>query len=129
MTVSDEDVVTAISRINELTRDQMIKWHPSEKIRLGDSIGYGYQAAYDGRMLRIVEYSPPRVRGFFQGTSSHDRLPGATARKEVALEIVDEDGQTLFEFPKVQGVIDLFDTVKLQLLDVEGFIKSLAARG
>lgn len=125
MTVSNADFVTAIAKLNELTRQRLMKWQSTQPIRLADSVGSAYETAYQGRRLRIVEYTPPRVRGFFQSPHSQERVYGAAPPKDVVLEIVDDQGQIIFEFPKVQGITDLFDTIKLQLSDVEDFIKSL----
>jgi hypothetical protein len=125
MTVSSDEFVSAIAKLNDLTRRRLIKWERLQPIKLADSIGLAYDAVYDGRRLRIVEYTPPRVRGFFQSAFSADRAYGATPSRDVALEIIDDQGQLVFEFPKVQGTVDLFETVTLQNADIESFIRSL----
>lgn len=126
MTISDEDFVTAIAKLNDLTRSGQIRWQRVEDIRLANSVGVAYTAKHEGRNIRIVEYSPPRARGFFTDALSREQLAGVVPAKEIILEITDDQGHTLFEFPKVQGIADLFDTVRFQLTDVEGFIRSLA---
>jgi hypothetical protein len=127
MSLSSEDFVNAIAKLNDLTRRGLIKWGRAQPVQLAETIGTAYEAAHEGRRLRLVEYSPPRVRGFFQGRSAREFVHGATREHELVLEIVDDEGGPVFEFPKVQGISDLLDTVRSKLTDVEGFIRSLAS--
>ncbi|HVH78183.1 MAG TPA: hypothetical protein VM782_02235 [Stellaceae bacterium] len=125
MTLGKDEVVAAIAKLNDLTRQRIVSWRVTDPLRLGPSFGAGYQADYEGRRLRIIEYKPPRVQGSFIGMTSVNAALGLPPQPDRVLEIVDEDGIPLFEFPKVQGVSDLFESVRAQQADVEGLIKSL----
>jgi hypothetical protein len=127
MTLSKEDFVSAVTKLNDLTRRGLIKWRRAQPVRLAGSVGTAYETEHNGQRLRLVAYSPPRVRGFYQSSSSNERLYGAAEPTEFVVEIVDNEGIPIYEFPKVQGIADLFDTVRYQLADIEEFIKSLVS--
>jgi hypothetical protein len=127
MTLTTEDFVNAVAKLNDLTRHGLIKWHRIPPVGLAGSIGTAYETKQNGQKLRLVEYSPPRVRGSFQSPLSNERVRGALEPREVVVEIVDDQGIPIYEFPKVQGITDLFDTVRYQIAGIEEFIKSLAS--
>src|ERR1700722_20321932 len=120
MTVSRDEVVAAIAKLNDLTRQRIVFWQTIEPVRLGQSVGKGYETNYEGRKLRIIEYRPPRVQGYYTAQVSIQAALGVPGPPDRVLEMVGEDGILLFEFPKVQGVSDLFESARAQTADVEG---------
>jgi hypothetical protein len=131
MSVGKDDFVSAIANLNDLTRRRIVLWHPTDPVRLAQSLGTGYETEYEGRKLRLVEYNPPRVQGHFLGqiaaTAAIASKLGAPPQADRVLEIIEDGGMPLFEFPKIQGITDLMDTVRAQQVDVEGLVRSLMA--
>jgi hypothetical protein len=122
MSVSKEDLVDAIAKLNDLTRRKAIVW--SAPIEQDEPWGpTSYIAPYEGRTLRITEYDNRRARVRYDHPSS----PHTPARYK--LEIVDAGGVPVYEFPNVQGISELFASIRAQQsdVDVEGLIRSLIA--
>lgn len=130
MTLTQDDFVSAVVRLNDLTRRQVIKWTPCSPPAQSTS-GPGsapdlskiltasiwrskvsFETTYDGRVLRITQYESP--------------TSGLSGSYKYSLDLKDPDGNISFEFPTVAGISDLFRSVQTQLLDIEGFVKRLA---
>jgi hypothetical protein len=115
--------VNAVTKLNELTRQQEIKWRqcapPAEPSRRVSSFFQtlepqrSYETEHDGRRLRITQYHGESAFG-----SGIDRY---------VLEVMDPDGDVTFEFPEVAGTEDLFSSIRRQKIDIESFIKRLAS--
>jgi hypothetical protein len=123
MSVSKEDLVDAISKLNDLTRRKAIVWASTGEREGSAPNQLSYSAPYEGRTLRITECDNRRARILY----THPSSPHAPALYK--LEIVDVEGNSLYEFPNVQGVSELFASVRAQQsdVDVEGLIRSLIA--
>jgi len=133
MALTQDDFVGAVAKINDLTRRQMIKWKPCTPPNR-TSAGQGlfafsavstaasldatasFEALHDGRVLRITEYE-----GAGGLLSLGDRV------HKYALDVRDQHGNAVFEFPDVAGISDLFKSIQTQELDIEGFIKKLVS--
>jgi hypothetical protein len=129
MALSQDDFVSAVARLNDLTRRQVIKWlpcsppmqRPPATIRSAVEAvtasqwqpKVSFETIYDNRILRITQYES------VMSLSSSGPF-------RYTLDVRDEDGNTVFEFPAVEGISDLFRSVQTQGLDIEGFIKKLA---
>jgi hypothetical protein len=107
MTVSSSDLVTAVSKLNDLTRRKLVSWTAADRS--------AYYAPYEGRTFRITELGP----------SPADRRYDKNSKPRYKLEILDERNIPIFEFPEVQGISDLFASVRARAGDVEGLIRSL----
>jgi hypothetical protein len=126
MALTQNDFVEAVTKLNDLTRQQIIRWHPCNPPYTARDQGLlgmissqnekisSFEAIHDGRIIRITEYANP-------GTL----LTGLTRR--YLLDIRTENGGMGFEFPNVEGLSDLFQSVQAQRLDIEGFIRNLVA--
>ena len=125
MALTQDDFVGAVTKLNELTRQQVIKWLPCNfpskaPVTKNAFVGpyeakYSYETAYEDRILRITEYVAPGVA-----------LIGNVSHKYV-LDLRDQDGNVVFEFPDVAGIADLFWSVQTGKVDIEGFIRKLVA--
>jgi hypothetical protein len=128
MTLTQDDFVGAVARLNDLTRRQVIKWSLSSPPAREPDAGplasaaemlrasrpkIAYEARYDERILRVTQYE----------STINPLGPGYT----YTLDVRDELGNVTFEFPNVEGIRDLFRSVQTQKLDIEGFIKKLVA--
>jgi hypothetical protein len=115
--ITKEDLVAAIAKLNDLTRRKVVVWTPTAQE--GGS-ARSFSTTYDGRRLRISELI----------LSPADRRYGRVKTGRCILEILDETGNPAYQFPDVQGIADLFASVRAQQsdVDVEGLIKSLLAQ-
>jgi hypothetical protein len=125
MTVTKDDLVRAIHNLNNLTREGRMRWlecDPPSSISgpnaltagFGPGIQTAFCAQYQEKTLRIIE----RASGPLSSLLGTPRY--------YTLEIVDNDGAVLYKFPDVQGIADLYESVKFKINDVEDIIKSLA---
>jgi hypothetical protein len=115
MTVSNADLVTAVAKLNDMTRRKEVNWTSARGINEKNrSIIASYCAPYEGRTFRITELRPLPKDELY-----HD------AKNRYRLEILDEQNLPIFEFPNIQGISDLFDSVRIRHADVEGLIRSL----
>jgi hypothetical protein len=135
MALTQEDFVSAVTRLNDLTRRQVINWSPTsppvqrsdagplaaaaEMLRGAKKPKIAYEAVYDKRILRITQYESTTnfLNSLIHGPYTY------------ILDVRDEHGNVTFEFPNVEGISDLFGSVQTQRLDIEGFIKKLVAAG
>jgi hypothetical protein len=120
MSVSDAELVEAVSTLNDKTRRKELRWSAQPTGR--DVSQSGYTAPYPGfpnRMLHITKYDQRRTRVPY----THPR--GPQTRSPYNLEITDEEGRPIYVFPEVQGIADLFDSVTAQFGNVDNLIKSL----
>jgi len=128
MALTQEDFVGAVAKLNDLTRRQVIKWSPCDPPRravtgaiglalsgLSDEVAQAFEAFHEGRIVRVSRYAG-------QGGGILGLKPD-----RYILDVRDEDGNAMFEFPGVAGISDLFQSVRTQRLDIEGFIKKLVA--
>jgi hypothetical protein len=121
MTVNQDDIVSAIAKLNDLTRRKELTWLPIDPETRRQIQGRGlvkssYVTQYDDRRLRLSECTIVRP------SWSRD---DATRDTNYVLEILDDFGDPIYEFPEVQGISDLLASVKGQLANVEGLIRSL----
>src|SRR4051794_490549 len=106
MALTQNDFVNAVTKLNELTRQQVIKWRqcapPTKLPRRVSNVFQtfepqrSYETEHDGRRLRITQYHDEGMLG-----SGVDRY---------VLEVMDLDGDVTFEFPEVAGIEDLFSS-------------------
>jgi hypothetical protein len=122
MTISDADLVDAISNLNNKTRRKDLIWSPLRRSADPENSELSYTTPHPGfpeRTLRITRYEHQRARIPYV----HPRGPQTPSRYK--LEIVDEQDRPIYVFPEVQGIADLFDSVTAQFGNVEDLIKSL----
>jgi hypothetical protein len=121
MTVSNAELVSAVAKLNDLTRRKLITWSPVETGGGGDArfAVSSYCAPYEGSTLRITEYDNKRARILYNHPSSPHKPP------QYRLEILDDRGNAIFVFPDIQGIGDLFDSIRARTGNVEEIIRSL----
>jgi len=98
MTTESEKLIEAIVRLIKGTQEGEITW-VVEKQRPRME----YETNYKGRRLRLYE-------------SAHD-LPD--------LEIIDDNGFTLWTFPRVSGLDDLLSSVRYETTGVKNFLDEI----
>ena len=130
MTLSRVNLVQAVANLNNMTRERQIKWHvceptPAGMIPMAEALrqSYSYCAPYQGKTLRITERRTTSLLAEQIGRFSPDSEP--SAQSAYSLEIIDDKRQVLYQFPTVQGIADLMQSVRFQLSDVDQVINSL----
>jgi len=83
---------------------------------------FSYCAPYQGKILRVTEHRPNLLT-----PQEEKRTPDVeiSPQNSYTLDIADEKGDVLYQFPIVQGIADLFQTVRIQMADVDEVINSL----
>ncbi len=122
MTVSKDDLVKAVYNLNELTRDQKIKWKecsPSAAERVPREI-------LSNTLILSMSYCVEYGNGIFRITETQWVRSAENIHQNYFLEIIDKSQNVLYKFPDVQGIADLYQSVRFQMADVEDIIKSLA---
>src|SRR5438105_4826033 len=112
MTVTQEDLVKAVHNLNTLTRDRTIKWDECDSpiartnmLLAITTVQKSYCSSYHGKTLRLTEISSA-------APSLENALGARASRRQYSLEILDNDGTVIYKFPDVQGIADLFQSVK-----------------
>lgn len=121
MTVSSAELVSAVAKLNDLTRRKLITWSPVE-MGGGEDEQFAvssYCAPYEGSTIRITEYVNQRARRIY----NHPRSPHTPAQYK--LEILDDRGNAIFVFPSIQGISDLFASIVTRTGNAEQIIRSL----
>jgi hypothetical protein len=112
--LTKDDLVSAVQSLNTLTRNGNLSWQtceagPNYMLTLLSN-SKSFCVAYEGRILRITS-------------------AGSKDQVSYRLEILDkEGGNTLYQFPSIQGIADLYFTVEITLANVENIIRSLAGK-
>lgn len=126
-----DKLVEAVAKLIRLTQDGTIRWSSAEppEYLLGDSEDYVetvFTASHDNRNLRLYNrIYKADVIPLLQTISS----PSSLWKSEVNLEIVDSSYNPIWTFPRVTPLIDLLDSVRYQVADVNDFIEGLLKGG
>ena len=131
-----EDIyLTAISKIISLTRDDKLIWKaipPSEVPKKSDSdiIESAYITKYKNKLLRIYKrrYKGKTMAGQLNVLLNPTNL--STDWRwyyEIILDLPDEEGNSLWEFPKEEILEDLLRTIKFKTSGADQLIKELLA--
>ena len=113
MTVSSAELVAAVAKMNDLTRRKLIIWSPVEIS--GGLVTASYCAPYENSTIRITELR----------LSPADRRYDRNKKNSYKLEILDDRGNAIFLFPDIQGISDLFASVRARTGNAEEIIRSL----
>lgn len=117
MTVSSAELVAAVAKLNDLTRRKSITWSPADTAE--GLATASYCAPYENSTIRITEYDDQRRRAFYDHPRSAHKAP------LYRLEILDDRGNAIFVFPDIQGISDLFASVRARAGNAEEVIRAL----
>lgn len=121
MTVSSTDLVSAVAKLNDLTRRKLIAWSPTRS-SVGDLVvADSYCAPYEGSTIKIAALGNTRA----QIRYNHPRSQQQRESPQYRLEILDDQDNSIFVFPAVQGIGDLFSSVRARTSNAEEIIRSL----
>lgn len=113
MKPSAQKWVSALSKINKLTQDGVLRWaiqSPPSLMREGtdSKIDLVYVVTFKETNLRLYE-----VRYL-----AYDDYESSYWAKKPVLEVVDDLGRTLWTFPASRSIYDLFEAVQYQTAGV-----------
>ncbi len=115
----DAKWANAVAKLNLMTINKELEWSPqppSEALRNESvyEIDLVFTTKYKGRSIRL--YS--RLNKYSQ----------ISDKPELILEFYDEETLgALFRFPKIEGIVDLYHSVKSQVSDIEKILEELLA--
>ena len=133
MAETEDKWVEAVAKLIKLTQASKIKWSSSKPpdYLKGDADDYVetiFLAKYNDRNLRLyqriykIEFNPLTGSGLFK---FGDPRPDYLWSSNVALEMLDLDGNKIWKFPQVTPLEDLLTSVRFQVADLDGFIEKL----
>jgi hypothetical protein len=112
--------VALVARLNELTQEGKLKWsavYNPEELGLGTDkkVKLVFQTFYKNKTLRIYHED-------FKTWYEEDRYVWAS---RIVLTFVDIGAQSIWEFPNVAGLGDLYESVRYQQAGVDEFINDV----
>lgn len=136
-----DKIVEKITRMITLTQNNTIKWRAvspeSEKIIQDDNsyaIGAVYTAEYKGKYLRLYKRrfkvsEPPYASGvtatLLGAAGLLSKISYPYWATKVVFEFTSSVGDSLWVFPEVSSLEDLFSTVQYQVADVGNFLNDI----
>ena len=109
----------AIVRLNFLTQEGKLKWHlidPPDLRGTSDHVEVAFGTTFEGESLRIFRRRHTVATDVDQyGWQSTPEL-----------QIIDAEGRTLFTFPFMTALVDLYETVQYQTSGVGSLLDKLA---
>jgi len=123
----------AVNKLNKLTLEGKLAWsithsHDLSKFQPDRLVGHVYEAKYKDNVLRLykmkmkVEVARRPVLGLSGFIQSE---PEVTWSDQVFLEMVDLTGITLWMFPQLSALKDLYSSVSYQVADVKNFLEDI----
>src|ERR1700712_1059783 len=109
--IDEQKTSRAISNINKLTATDKIIWktrlHSSDITLAGEEkiVGPIYESQFDNRPLRLFKYSETVQ------TDEFDFRQFSFVR----LSVLDNTGQSVWDFPKNRGLEDLYESVRFKV--------------
>ncbi len=119
MKVKRDKIIEAIAKIIELTRANILRWNAVNSSAVkeknsNDIISSVFSTPYKEKILRIFKR---KYLSHYQG--SIDWF------EEVVLEIVDDNGNSLWTFPKEAIINDLLQTIQFKISGADDLMNSL----
>lgn len=113
--------VDVVSKLNQLTLEGRLEWErmdPPAAISSGvnDRVFNFFGTTYRGRRLGIHEE---------RHQTYHDDLDRYIWQRRVVLGFYTDDWELQVEAPEVSGLQELYETVKHQEAELDGFVESL----
>lgn len=126
----------AVAKLIKLTQDREVMWRTATQLESDidskDNLqGVVYVADQKNRTLRLYklrfkeERSKEDIYSLGAILSRPSKQPDFILVEVAKLELIDYQGNTLFTFPQVSGLKDLYSSVSYQVAGVEEFLNEL----
>lgn len=127
MANQEDQLVKLVAKLLELTQESELVWRSVKKDNnqepsMTKIIGGIFEAKYKGKILRIYkrEYDNTEenhMLNIYMYQPSYSTV--------VELGFADKDGNIIWKFPRISGIVDLYQAVAFKVADVETFINDL----
>lgn len=116
------DYVQLIDHLAELTQTRQINWvrevPPRQILTTHNRIQHVYVTFYNGRNIRLYEE-------MYKYFTDEDEYYWQT---QLVLEFIDENGNSIWQFPQTSNGWDLLNAVKYRDANVDAFINDVFGR-
>ncbi|MEX0740986.1 MAG: hypothetical protein WD071_16760 [Pseudohongiella sp.] len=127
MAKQDEKLVALVAKLIELTQESTLRWEVVEanegsEFGFTKIIGAVFETKYGGRILRIYkrEYDNSEDNHLF---NTYAYQP--TYSIAIELEFVDRKGNSIWSFPRITGIFDLYKAISYKAAGVDDFISDI----
>lgn len=130
MTEAKDQTLEAIAKLISLTRDDKIRWSPISPGKLldkypGSKFDIVFSATYNDRVLRIYRHSYEKMISLAEAVVFQKLGPMWCS--EITMDISDNHGNSIWEFPRENIINDLYNTIKYKVSGANTFITELLA--
>jgi len=127
MAKQDEKLVELVAKLIELTQESSLNWKVVQANKDSEpgftkTIGAVFEAFYKEKHLRIYkrEYDNTEENHMFNMFMHQPSYSIA-----IELEIVDNQGNPIWSFPRVTGIVDLYKAIAYRVAGVDEFLKEI----
>ena len=127
MAKQDEKLVELVAKLIELTQESSLQWkivqaNKSSELGLTKIIGAVFETQHMGKYLRIYkrEYDNTEENHMFNMFLHQPSYSVA-----IELEFVDKQGNSIWSFPRVTGIVDLYKAIAFSAAGVDSFINDV----
>ena len=111
--------IDAVAKLTELTQNGKLKWGVDEFPKAPGTASPAYTASYNNRTLRLQKRRVEEESGYFGRSEFRD---------EFTLEFIGAQGNSLWKFPDIDAIEDLFSAVQYQTAGVREFLNELLSQ-
>lgn len=111
--------IDAVAKLTELTQNGNLEWGVDEFFKAPGAASPAYTAVYNNRTLRLQKRRVEEESGYF-GRSE--------VRDEFILEFIGPEGNSLWQFPEIDAIEDLFAAVQYQTAGVREFLNDILSQ-
>lgn len=127
MAKQDEKLVTLIAKLIELTQESSLEWKVVPASKSSETgytkvIGAVFEASYMGKTLRIYKKKNDNTE---ENHMFNMFLAQPSYSIAIELEFVDKHGNSIWSFPRITGIVDLYKAITYKAAGVDEFINDL----
>lgn len=127
MAEQDKKLVELVAKLIELTQESSLQWNivqpnKSSERGLTKIIGAVFEAQYKGKNLRIYK------REYDNTEEMHMYVHQQSYSVAIELEFVDKQGNSIWSFPRITGIVDLYKAIGFLAAGVDSFINDVLSK-
>lgn len=126
-----DKLVRLMAKLLELTQEKKLIWETAKKDSISDSsmtkiIGAVFRTKYKDKGLKIYKRERDNTEDNHSYIAAFLAHSGRSSYSEtIVLGFTDEQGNIVWNFPRVSGINDLYDAVTYQVAGVDDFINDI----